>query len=111
VELATATPVATPVPTVDANTFDAQDAFITNVNDLTDEVESLATASCADLTSEIQANPSEIAEIHGFASTLQRAGANQPVLNSDDVRGALDDLNKAVAQLDAALSKCGIKAP
>jgi hypothetical protein len=99
----------TAVPTVDANAFDVQDAFLSNVNDLTDEVEALATASCDDLTTETQDNPTEVPEIHGFATTLQRAATNQAVLNSDDVRTALADLNKAVTQLDAALNTCGIK--
>ena len=86
-----------------------QDAFLSNVNDLTDAAEALATASCADLTTETQDNPTEVTQIHGFASTLQRAGTDQPMLNSDDVRAALDDLNKAVGQMDTQLSTCGIK--
>jgi hypothetical protein len=100
------------VPTIDAATFDVQDAFLTNVNDLTSEVETLATAQCADLTTETRANPTEVTELRGFAATLQRVGGQQPALsNSDDVKSALSDLNQAMSQLDTALSTCGIKAP
>jgi len=109
---ATPTAAATPVPTVDAATMDMQDAFLTNVNDLTSDVETLATAQCADLTTETRANPTEVTEIRGFAATLQRVGGQQPALsNSDDVKSSLSDLTKAMAQLDAALNTCGIKGP
>jgi hypothetical protein len=103
------TAAATPVPTLDPATADVQDAFLTNVNDLTSEVESLATAQCADLTAETRDNPSEVAEIHGFAAALQRIGASQAALDSDDVRSALADLGKAISQLDTSLNTCGIK--
>jgi hypothetical protein len=105
-------PVATPAPTADAAAFDIQDAFLTNLNDLTSEVETLATAQCADLMAETQANPTEVTEIRGFAATLQRVGGQQPALsNSDDVKASLSDLNKAIGQLDTALKTCGITAP
>jgi hypothetical protein len=98
--------------TVLAATLDIQDEFLSNVNDLTSEVESLATAECADLTAEMQANPTEVTEIRGFVATLQRIGGQQPALSaSNDVRSSLSDLSKAMAQLDTALTTCGIKAP
>jgi hypothetical protein len=109
----TATPVpqTTPVPTLDATTSDMQDAFLTNLNDLTSDVETLATAQCADLTAETSANPTEVTEMRGFAATLQRVATTQTALNSDDVRSALDDLKQALAQLDTNLANCGIKSP
>ena len=108
----TPTPAATPVPTQDASSYDVQESFLTNVNDLTSEVETLATAECPDLTAETQANPTEVTEIRGFAATLQRVGGQQPALSaSDDVKSSLSDLTQALAQLDAALTKCGIKSP
>ena len=99
------------MPTLDATSTDIQDAFFTNVNDLTSEVETLAGAPCDALTSETQANPTEVQEMHGFASALQRVSATQPALNTDEVRGALGDLTQALAQLDSALGTCGIKQP
>jgi hypothetical protein len=110
---ATATPVprGTPVPTLDPAKSDIQDAFLTNVNDLTSDVETLASAQCADLTAETQANPTELAEMRGFAATMQRVAATQPALDSDDVRGAVADLTMALSQLDSALATCGIKSP
>lgn len=108
---ATAVPNATPVPTLDAATSDIQDAFLTNLNDLTSDVETLAGAECTDLTAETQANPQELASIRGFAATLQRAAASQAALNSDDVRSSLSDLAKALSQLDIQLATCGIKSP
>ncbi|MBV9578729.1 MAG: hypothetical protein JO057_09080 [Chloroflexi bacterium] len=108
----TPTAAATPVPTVDAQTSDMQNAFVTNVNDLTSDVEGLANAECGDLTAEMQANPTEVTEIHGFAAALQRAGSQQPALStSGDVQSSLSDLSKALAQLDSALTTCGIKNP
>ena len=105
-------PVATPVPTLDAATFDVQDAFLTNVNDLTSDVEKLASAACADLVTVTRTYPTEVAEMRGFAATLQRVGGQQPVLNtSEDVRSSLSDLSQAMAQLDSALATCGIKTP
>jgi hypothetical protein len=97
------------VPTVDAARADAQDAFLSNINDLTNEVETLATAQCADLTAETRANPTEVTEIRGFAATLQRVATTQPALDSEDVRSSLADLGQALSQLDAALNTCGIK--
>jgi hypothetical protein len=107
----TAAPAVTAAPTVDPATSDVQDAFLTNVNDLTSDVETLATASCDDLTAETRDNPTEVTEIRGFAATLQRVGSTQAMLQSDDVRAALDTLGKAMTQLDAALNTCGIKQP
>ena len=108
---ATAVPNVPPVPTLDAATSDTQDAFLTDLNDLTSDVETLATAGCSDLTAETQANPQELASIRGFAATLQRAAASQAALNSDDVRSSLSDLGKALSQLDTQLATCGIKSP
>jgi len=107
---ATPTPAATAAPTVDAQTADVQDAFLTTVNDLTNEVETLAGAPCPDLTAELQANPGELTSIRGFAGTLQRVSGSRQELNSDDVRSAVSDLNQAMTQLDTALKRCGINA-
>ena len=90
---------------------DIQDAFLTNVNDLTSDVETLASAPCADLAAETRANPAELTQMHGFAATLQHLGTSQVQLDNDDVRSALSDLAKAVSQLDATLTSCGIPQP
>jgi hypothetical protein len=109
---ATAAPATTPVPTLDAGSTDTQYAFLSNVNDLTSDIEALAMAQCADLTAELRANPTEVTEMRGFAATFQRLGTSQPLLSSSpDVRSSLDDLGKALTQLDNALSGCGIKTP
>jgi hypothetical protein len=107
----TPTPAATPVPTLDAAISDIQDAFLMNVNDLTSDVETLATASCTDLTAETQANPTEVTEMRGFAATMQRLGGSQASLDSDDVRGSLTALSQALSQLDTALKTCNISNP
>lgn len=108
---ATPAPKVTAVPTLDATTSDMQDAFLTNVNDLTSDVETLASAQCADLTAETNANPTEVTEMRGFAATLQRVAGSQTALDSDDVRSAISDLKQAMSQLDANLATCGIKSP
>jgi hypothetical protein len=105
----TPTPAATAVPTIDAQAADVQDAFLTTVNDLTNEVQALGGARCPDLTTELQANPTELGSIRGFAATLQRVSTTQQALNSDDVRSALSDLSHAMTQLEAALNTCGIQ--
>ena len=102
------TPAATPVPTIDAQVADVQYAFMGNVNDLTSDVEALAMASCADMATETRANPTEVSDMHGFAATVQRVGSSQAALDNDDVRSALSDLSKAIRQLDAALTACGV---
>jgi hypothetical protein len=99
------------VPTLDATTSDIQDAFLSNVNDLTSDVETLANAQCADLVAETRANPTELAQMRNFAATMQRVATSQAALDSDDVRSSLSDLSKAMSQLDAALASCGIRAP
>jgi hypothetical protein len=99
------------VPTVNASGADVQDVFLSNLNDLTNELETLAMAQCPDLTAETRANPTEVAQLRGFAATLQRVATTQPALDSDDVRSSLADLSHALAQLDAALNACGIKQP
>jgi hypothetical protein len=105
---ATPTAAVAPTPTVDAEIFDVQDEFISNVNDLTSEVESLASAPCPDLVAETRANPSEMPQIHGFAATLQRVGAQQTALSTDEVRSSLAALDLAINHLDGALSRCRI---
>lgn len=108
----TPTPAVTAVPTLDAASTDTQYAFLSNVNDLTSDIEALSLAQCADLTAEIRDNPTEVTEMRGFAATFQRLGTSQPVLSSSsDVRSSLEDLGKALTQLDNALSTCGIKTP
>jgi hypothetical protein len=110
--VSTPTPAVTPVPTLDAASTDTQYAFLSNVNDLTSDIEALSLAQCADLTAEIRNNPTEVTEMRGFAATFQRLGTSQPVLSSSsDVRSSLEDLGKALMQLDNALSTCGIKTP
>ena len=104
---ATVTPP--PQPTVDADAADAQDVFLANVNDLTSEVEDLASAKCEELTAETRDNPTEVTEIRGFAATLKRVGTQQAALNTDEVRNALAALDLAVGHLDGALTTCGIK--
>jgi hypothetical protein len=98
-----------PQPTADAEAADTQDAFLENVNDLTAEVEDLASSTCEQLTTETRNNPTEVTEAHGFAATLKRVGTQQPALDTDEVRSALAALDLAISHLDAALSTCGIK--
>jgi hypothetical protein len=105
------TPAATPVPTLDAQVADIQYAFLSNVNDLTSDVEGLAMSSCADIATTVRANPTEVSDVHGFAASVQRVGSSQPALDNDDVRSALADLSNAMQQLDAALAACGISTP
>jgi hypothetical protein len=109
--VATPTPAVTPVPTLDAATADIQYGFLTNVNDLTSDVETLATANCADLSAEVRDNPTEVNDMHGFAATMQRVGASQAALDNDDVRAALGALKLAVGQLDSTLTSCGLAHP
>jgi hypothetical protein len=99
------------VPTLDPQVTDIQYAFLGEVNDLTSDVETLAGASCSDMTAETRAHPTELAQMRGYAATLQRVAGNQAALDSDDVRSAVSDLTKAIAQLDAALTRCGIPPP
>jgi hypothetical protein len=104
-----ATVTAVPQPTQDAEAADVQDAFLANVNDLTSEVEDLASAKCDELSAETRDNPTEVTEIRGFAATLKRVGTQQPALNTDEVRSALAALDLAIGHLDGALTTCGIK--
>ena len=100
------------MPTLDAASTDIQYAFLSNVNDLTSDVEALAMAQCSDLSDELRTNPTELTEMRGFASTFQNLGVTRPELNtSSDVRDSLDALTKALGQLDAALQTCGIRTP
>ena len=107
----TAVPTATTAaqPRVDAQAADVQDAFISNVNDLTAEVSDLAITPCDQLMALMVANPNEVTQIHGFAATLKRVGSQQAALNSDDVRSSLAALDMAIAQFDGALNACGIQ--
>ena len=105
------TVTAAPQPTVDAEAADVQDAFLSNVNDLTSEIEELASAHCEDLTVETRNNPNEVPQLHGFAATLKRVGTQQPALNTDEVRLALAGLDTAIGHLDGALNACGITHP
>jgi hypothetical protein len=98
-----------PTPDATAQPSEVEDAFLSNVDDLTAEAADLASTPCEDLTMVTSANPNLVPSIHGFAATLKRVGASQAALNSDAVHTALADLDRTISQLDSALSTCGIK--
>jgi hypothetical protein len=100
-------------PTVDPTSDDADtvDAFLGNIDDIVSEAYDLSLTPCDDMMRVLQANPNLVPSIHGFAATLKRVGSSQPVLDRPDVKDALADLDTNIAQMDGALSACGISQP
>jgi hypothetical protein len=98
-------------PTVDSTSdddADIVDAFLGNIDDVVSEAYDLSLTPCDDMMRVLQANPNLVPSIHGFAANLKRVGSSQPVLDRPDVKDALADLDTNIAQMDGALSACGI---
>lgn len=101
-------------PTVDASgagPVEVQDAFLTNVDDIIAEATDLSVTPCEDLVAITKGNPSLVPNIRGFAAAIKRVSTSQPVLDTDEVKAAIADLDKTMGQLDGALSLCGITQP
>jgi len=98
-------------PTVDTSGNDpaeVQAAFLSNVDDIIAEATDLSVAPCEDLLAVTKANPSLVPNIRGFAAAIKRVSTSQPVLDTDEVKASIADLDKVMGQLDSALSLCGI---
>jgi hypothetical protein len=109
----TSPPVSKPQaqPTVDTSGNDpveVQAAFLSNVDDIIAEATDLSVAPCEDLVAVTKANPSLVPNVRGFAAAIKRVSTSQPVLDTDEVKAAIADLDKIMGQLDGALSLCGI---
>ncbi len=87
-----------------------ENAFLSDVDDLIGEATDLLVTPCDELMVVVRQNPALLPSIKGFAATMKRASANQPVLNTPAVKTAMDDLDKTMGQLDGALGQCGIPA-
>jgi hypothetical protein len=111
---ATPTPAsnARPTPSVEptdvADPADVARAFLSEVSAATDEAIALASAPCDELKTELQTNPSELPSLRGFAATLKQLARQEADLDTDDVRNAMTDLDQAMAELQGALSLCGL---
>jgi hypothetical protein len=120
-------PVPTPVPTVtavprppgaqaqptaiDLSTADpatVENAFLSNIDDLIAEANDLTATACPDLTQVTRDNPSLVPSLRGFAATMKRVGSSEAVLNTDNVKIALGDLDHTMGALEGALSACKI---
>jgi hypothetical protein len=109
---ATAVAGAQAQPTVDPNTSaDVVDVFLSNVDDVSAEGYDLSLTPCDDMMRVLNENPNLVPSIRGFAANLKRVGASQAVLDTPDVTAALADLDQSMAQLESALSVCGISQP
>jgi hypothetical protein len=109
---ATAVAGAQAQPTVDPNTSaDVVDVFLSNVDDVSAEAYDLSLTPCDDMMRVLNENPNLVPSIRGFAANLKRVGASQAVLDTPDVTAALADLDQSMAQLESALSVCGISQP
>ena len=110
--LAPPTPRAVPTPSVEpteaADPADVARAFLAEVSDATDEAIALASAPCDELKTELQANPSEVPSLRGFAATLKRLARQEADLDTDEVHNAVTELDQAMAELEGALSLCGL---
>jgi hypothetical protein len=87
---------------------EVQNAFLSNVDDIIAEATDLSVAPCEDLLAVTKANPSLVPNIRGFAAAIKRVSTSQSVLDTDEVKAAIADLDKTMGQLDGALSLCGI---
>ncbi|MGI9148042.1 MAG: hypothetical protein ACR2IK_16065 [Chloroflexota bacterium] len=94
-----------------ASPADIENAFLSNVDDVIAEAADLTVTPCADLTVVTRDNPNLLPSVHGFAAAAKRIGAAQAVLNTDEVKVELADLDNSMGELDNALNRCGIKPP
>jgi hypothetical protein len=110
---ATAAPAAAQ-PTADLGGEDSsavENAFLSNVDDLIAEANDLTATPCADLKQMTSDNPSLLPSLRGFTATMKRVATAQAVLNTDNVKSALADLDHTMGALEGALSQCGISQP
>src|SRR5262249_44364186 len=105
------TPTVAPTPTLATKPNEIETAFLSNLDDLIAEATDLAVTPCDELVVLVRQNPTLVGSMHGFAATLKRASTNQTVLNTDNVKAAIVDLDHIMGQLDGALSACGIPTP
>jgi hypothetical protein len=117
VPLPTSTPVPASAPTQPtpdlggANSSDVENAFLSNVDDLIAEANDLTATPCDDLKQVTTDNPTLLPSLRGFTATMKRVASTQAVLNTDDVKAALGDLDHTMGALEGALSQCGISQP
>jgi hypothetical protein len=111
----TAAPTATPVPTTtssdlppNATPADIENGFLTNVDDLVAEANDIASEPCPDMAAAVTQNPELVPSVRGFAAALKRVGGTQTVLNTDNVKAALADMDRSVADMEDALRRCQI---
>jgi hypothetical protein len=121
----TPTPTPVPVPTATAapapaqptadlggeNSSDVENAFLSNIDDLIAEANDLTATPCDDLKQVTTDNPSLLPSLRGFTATMKRVATAQAVLNTDNVKTALGDLDQTMGALEGALSQCGISQP
>jgi hypothetical protein len=98
-------------PTIDLSTADPatiENAFLSNIDDLIAEANDLTATPCPDLTQVTHDNPELLPSLRGFAATMKRVGSSRAVLDTDNVKVALDDLDHTMGALEGALSVCKI---
>jgi hypothetical protein len=119
----TPTPTPVPVPTATAvqtqptadlggeDSSAVENAFLSNVDDLIAEANDLTATPCDDLKQVTTDNPSLLPSLRGFTATMKRVATAQAVLNTDNVKTALGDLDQTMGALEGALTQCGISQP
>jgi hypothetical protein len=100
------TPAATLDPAIDQNEVEV--AFLSQIDDIIAEATDLAVIPCEDMQVVTTRNPSLVPSLRGFAATVKRVSSTQAALDTDAVKSALADLDQTMAQLEGALSMCGI---
>jgi hypothetical protein len=106
-----ASPSPVPATELDEDAAAVVDAFMGNVIDVGQQIANSSDLSCDELRTLMRDNPSEITSLLRFAASLQRIADQEPVLEQPEVQVLLEELDGAVAQLNGALSLCGISLP
>jgi hypothetical protein len=101
--------VASPVPAVPQEELDdVTQAYMNDVLEVAEMAAFMAEATCEELAILVRDNPREVSSLRGFAAVLKRMPEQEPALDRPEVRALLDDLDRALAQMNGALSLCGL---
>lgn len=111
------TPTVVPTPVENAALLfeeeptDVQDAFVDEVQALTDEMVQLAAADCGALAQLLQSDPTGFQRFTEFAALMRRVASNDQALAQPLVMRQIDIMDQALASLGLRLQTCNIRVP
>jgi hypothetical protein len=104
-------PTPSPLPAADLgdDPDEAAAVFLDSLLSVIDEASVMSEASCDDLQLALVDNPTVFRSVRGYAATLKRVAAQSPdLIEDEEIKATLAELDTTMGQLDGALRLCGI---